>query len=54
MSHGDAGAGTKSLGVGTQSQSLGVGTQSQSLEAWAFVRQMLEDMTAMVTSEAET
>jgi len=27
---------------------------TQSLEAWAFVRQMLEDMTAMVTTEAET
>ena len=54
MSHGDAGAGTKSLEVGTQTKLLEVGTQTQSLEAWAFVRQMLEDMTAMVTSEAET
>ncbi len=27
---------------------------AQSLEAWAFVRQMLVDMTAMVTSDAET
>ncbi len=27
---------------------------SQSLEAWVFVRQMLDDMTAMVTAEAET
>jgi hypothetical protein len=30
------------------------GTGTQSLEAWAFVGQMLEDMTAMVTAESET
>jgi hypothetical protein len=30
------------------------GAGAQSLEAWAFVRQMLDDMTAMVTDEAET
>jgi len=31
-----------------------VGAGAKSLEAWAFVRQMLEDMTTMVTTESET
>ncbi len=30
------------------------GAGRQSLEAWAFVRRMLDDMTAMVTTESET
>ena len=51
---GEAGAPTSGAADADAGAGAGRSTAGKTLEAWAFVRQMLDDMTAMVEADAET